>query len=188
MDDRKIIELYWQRDESAVGETQKKYGCYCYSIAYRILQNREDASECENDTYLAAWNTIPPQLPDVLPAYLGVLTRNISVSRWRKRKAVKRLGSEIAMSLEELDCCIPDDKTVSDSVETNDLAAVISVFLREPSDVERGVFLCRYWHFASVKEISQKWGFSQSKVKMMLLRTREKLLRYLDEEGLFNEV
>lgn len=183
MDDEKIVDLYWKRDESAISETKTKYGNFCYAIAYRVLQNNEDAEECENDTYLEAWNSMPPQKPSVLSAFLGTITRRKSIDKRRKKTAEKRGGGEYELSVYELENCIPDERTIDEQLEVEELAKIISTFLRELPKTERNVFLRRYWYFDSIKEICEKYGFGQSKVKMMLSRTRQKLLARLEKEG-----
>ena len=183
MDDEKIIELYWQRNENAISETKAKYGNYCYSIAYNILKNYEDAEECENDTYLEAWKTIPPQKPKILSAYLGTITRRKSIDKWRRKTADKRDG-EIQLSLQELENYISDDKNISDEIIAEEMAKIISEFLRTLPEKECNVFLRRYWYFDSITEICNRYGYGQSKVKMMLKRTREKLFSYLEKEGM----
>ena len=183
MDDEKIINLYWQRDEKAISVTKEKYGKFCYTIAYRILHNHEDAEECENDTYLDAWNSIPPQKPSVLSAFLGTITRRKSIDKWRKKNADKRGGGEYEISIYELENSIPDEKTFDEQLEVEELAKIISLFLRGLSPIERNVFVRRYWYFDSIKEICERYDFGQSKVKTMLLRTRQKLIFYLETEG-----
>ncbi len=183
MEDEKIIELYWQREESAIEETKAKYGSYCLSIAHRILQNSEDASECENDTYLKAWNTMPPKKPDPLSSYLGMITRGLSLDKLRRKNAQKR-SEGVWVSLNELEECIPDNKSIEEELEAKELARHISGFLRTLPQAECNVFLNRYWHFLSIKEIAEKYSFTQSKVKMMLLRTRKKLTSHLEKEGI----
>lgn len=183
MDDRQIVELYWSREEQAIRETKEKYGNYCYSIAHHILQNREDAEECVNDTYLGAWRSMPPHRPRYLSTFLGRITRNLSLKKWRERHAAKRGGGEAALTLEELKDCIPAPKTVEEEIETKALAEIIDSFLRDCPAEERQIFLCRYWFFDSVKEIAKEFGYSESKVKMQLLRTRQKLRERLEQEG-----
>ena len=183
MDDEKIIELYWQRNENAISETKAKYGNYCYSIAYNILKNYEDAEECENDTYLEEWRTIPPQKPKILSAYLGTITRRKSIDKWRRKTADKRDG-EIQLSLQDLENYISDDKNISDEIIAEEMAKIISEFLRTLPEKECNVFLRRYWYFDSITEICNRYGYGQSKVKMMLKRTREKLFSYLEKEGM----
>ena len=184
MDDEKIIEMYLNRDESAIKETQRKYSSFCYSIAHRILLNHEDAKECENDTYLRVWNTIPPQKPNVFISYLSMITRGLALDRFRKNHAQKR-NSNLIVSMSELEECIPDHNSIYDSLETEELARFISIFLRSLPQLECDIFLQRYWYFLSIKEISEYHGFGQSKVKMMLLRTRNKLFELLKKEGVF---
>lgn len=184
MEDSQIIELYWQRNESAISETKNKYGNYCYSIAHRILHNIEDSEECVNDTYLGAWNAIPPYYPEVLSTFLGKITRQLSLKKWRKRTAEKRGGGEITYSLDELEECIPAVNNVEEWIDTKELTCIINDFLTTLSKDERRAFICRYWYFDSISDISLRLGFGQSKVKMMLKRTREKLLVRLKKEDI----
>lgn len=184
MEDEKIIELFWNRSESAISETAQKYGNYCYSIAYNILTNNEDAEESVSDTFLAAWNTIPPKHPSVLAAFLGKLTRHISIDRWRMRNRQKRGGGEIVLALEELEECIPDSHTVEAVLEQKRLAAVFNGFLEHLPETERRVFLCRYWYLDPISRIADRCGFSESKVTSMLHRTRKKLRITLEKEEL----
>ena len=183
MDDRKIIALFFDRDEAALAQTQKKYASYCYSIAYRVLGNREDAEECVNDTYLAAWNSIPPQAPRNLSTFLGKITRNLSLKRVRKQTAQKRGGGAGILTLEELSECIPDHQTPQHELEQKELANLLDAFLRALDVEERNVFLRRYWYFDSINDIAKRFSFSESKVKMMLKRTRDKLKDHLLKEG-----
>ena len=185
MDDNRIIELYWQRNEDAIKETKDKYGKYCYTIAYNILSDREDAEECENDTYLEAWQSMPPEKPDPLRGFLGMLSRRISLDRWRNKNAAKRGGGEATLSFDELEECIPSGRNIDDELATEELARIISAFLEGLPETEGNVFLRRYFYFDSINDICKKYRFGQSKVKMMLKRTREKLLKRLDEEGIF---
>ncbi len=185
MDDEKIIAMYWARNESAIEETRKKYGKYCRSIAYKILGNGLDAEECENDTYFAAWQSIPPARPTVLSVFLGAITRRLSLDRWRKRYAEKRGGGTAEISLHELEECIPCGKSIDDEMDEKVISAALSDFLRKLPEREASVFIRRYWYFESVSEIAKRYGFGESKVKMMLKRTRDKLLVYLEKEGIF---
>ena len=181
MEDAAILELYQQRNEQAIAETKVKYGKLLYSIAYNILHNREDSEECENDTYLGAWNAIPPEHPKNFSSYLSKLVRNISISRFRANSADKRGGGEVALSLHELDECLPAPPEIG----TAQLAAVLNDFLAALPKQERMVFVCRYWRCDTVIDIAKRFGFGESKVKMMLLRTREKLRIFLKKEGYF---
>lgn len=184
MEDSQIVDLYWQREERAISATAVKYGRYCYTIAYNILSNNEDADESVNDTYMAAWKNMPPHRPSILSTFLGKITRRISLNRWRGNSTQKRGGGEVTLALEELTACIPSGESVEDYVEGKELARSINSFLGMLPETERDVFVSRYWFLASVKEISEKFGFTESKVKSMLLRTREKLRKTLREEGL----
>ena len=181
MEDQLIIDLFFQRSEQAIEETDKKYGGYCYSIAYNILSNREDSEESVSDTYLAAWNTIPPRRPNFLNAFLAKMTRHISIDRWRKRSAKKRGGGEIVLALEELEDCV-DGHNVETELAKKELTR-INAFLSSLPETERNVFLCRYWYLDSIQTISEVSGFSQSKVTSMLHRLRGKLRKKLSEEG-----
>ncbi len=183
MDDKTIVDLYFLRNEDAIGLTEEKYGPYCYSIAYNILSNREDAQESVSDTYLAAWNAIPPRRPSVLSAFLGKLTRHISIDRWRQRTAAKRGGGEVAVALEELSECIAGLQNIELEYERKELMKAYTRFLKELPETERRVFLGRYWYMESIEAIATKFGFSQSKVKMLLQRTRIKLRLRFEEEG-----
>ena len=182
MEDQAIIDLYLKRSEQAIVETDTKYGKYCYSIAYNILSNREDSEETVSDTYMTAWNTIPPRRPNFFNAFLGKVTRHISIDRWRKGSAKKRGGGEMVLALEELEDCTDVHSTESD-FDRRELVRVLNRFLGSLSETERNVFLCRYWYLDSIQAISEYSGFTQSKVTSMLHRTRGKLRRHLSEEG-----
>ena len=183
MEDRQIVDLYLMRSEDAISETEKKYGRYCHYIAYCILENDEDAKEIVNDTYLKTWNTVPPNRPDPLKTYVGMITRQLSLDRYEEKHAQKR-GGETALVLEELAECIPSSKTAEDTLETHELTRMLNEFLDGLSTEERRVFLCRYWYLDPVKDIAKRFSFGESKVKMILKRTREKLLILLEKEGI----
>ena len=184
MDDSRIIELYWQRAEQAVVETDAKYGGYCYAIAYNILSNREDAEESVSDTYLAAWRSIPPKRPSILSAFLGKITRYISLDRWKSRSAYKRGGGEVPLALEELEDCVSGGESPEETLLRRELVMRLNRFLEELPETERRVFLCRYWYLDSVSDIARRFGFSESKVTSMLHRTRQKLRKSLEKEVL----
>ena len=184
MDDSRIIELYWSRSEAAIKETDRKYGKYCYSIAYNILTNNEDAEESVSDTYMAAWKSMPPKRPSILATYLGKIIRRLSIDRWRSRNRNKRGGGEILLALEELEDCVADNQTVEKIYERKRLALVFNRFLEALPETERSVFLCRYWYLDSVSVIADYYGFSDSKVTSMLHRTRKKLRVVLEKEDL----
>lgn len=184
MDDNSIIALYFARSETAIGETSKKYNGYCYSIAYNILGDREDSEESVSDTWLTAWNVIPPRRPSYLAAFLGKITRHISIDRWRVRTAQKRGGGETAVALEELGDCVSGGLTPEERFERKELADCFNRFLDTLPEVERSVFLCRYWYLDTVPAIAVSFGFSRSKVTSMLYRTRQKLKLHLEREGM----
>ena len=184
MNDKSIVDLYFNRDEDAITQTDQKYGRYCYSIAYNILTNKEDAEESVSDTYMTAWRAIPPRRPSVLSTFLGKITRHISIDRWRERSAYKRGGGEVTLALEELEDCVAGLQNVEMEYERKELIRAYVKFLDALPVTERRVFLRRYWYVDSVEAIAEKFGFSQSKVKTMLYRTRAKLRKQLAEEGL----
>lgn len=183
MEDSRIIALYWQRDESALVLTRARYGAYCREIAWQILQDREDAAECENDTYWRAWQRMPPDRPHGLRPYLGAITRHLALDRWRARHADKRGGGEVALSLEELGACVGTAHSVAEAAEGAVLSALLSDFLRDLPPAVCDVFLRRYWYLDSVAQIARRYRYSESKVKMMLKRTRDQLRAYLEKEG-----
>lgn len=183
MDDTQIIELYWARKESAIEETEVKYGSYCRSIARNILNNQDDAEECVNDTWLGAWNSMPPHRPSVLSTFLGKLTRRISIDKWRHVNAKKRGDGQLPLVLTELADCVSDGKSIEKETERKLLAEVIAAFVKDLPETEQKVFLCRYWYMDSVGSIATRFRFSESKVKSMLSRTREKLRVRLEKEG-----
>ena len=183
MEDSQIVELYWSRSENAIAETLSKYGGFCRQIAYGILASTEDAEEVVNDTCLGAWNSIPPHRPAVLSAFLAKLTRRISIDRWRSKTSAQRGGGELPAALEELAECVPAGNSVEAEAEAKELERLIGAFIRSLPDMERRVFLCRYWYLDAVPAISRQFGFSESKVKSLLFRTRRRLRVYLEKEG-----
>ena len=183
MEDSRIIELYWHRSEDAIAQTANKYGKYCYSIAYHILDDAGDADEAVNDTYMGAWSSMPPNRPSVLSTFLGKITRRISINRWKERKAKKRGGGEIPISLDELEEAILSPNTPEQTITARELTESIDRFLCSLPAEERDMFVCRYWFFAPIAEISKKFGASISKTKSTLFRIRNKLKVYLDQEG-----
>lgn len=183
MEDNRIVDLYWQRNEDAISETASKYGKYLRSISYQILSNVQDAEECVSDTYHDAWNTMPPHRPSVLSTFLGKITRRISIDLWRKYNAEKRGNGEIAIVLDELEDCVSGGESVENEVEYMELIKKINDFLATLSDNERHIFLCRYWYLDSVSSIAKQFCFTESKVTSMLYRTRTKLRMLLEKEG-----
>ncbi len=183
MEDERIVALYWERSEAAITETAAKYGSYLSSISFHILNNHEDAGECVNDTYHAAWNAMPPHRPAILSAFLGKLTRRISINRWRAYNADKRGGGELPLALDELANCVSGSEGVESELERHELIHMINVFLDSLPDIERCVFLRRYWFLDPIHDIALRFRFSQSKVSSMLHRTRSKLRTLLEQEG-----
>ena len=183
MEDREIVNLYWERNASAIKETASKYGRYCKAIAKNILGNNEDADECVNDTYLNAWNSIPPSRPHDLSTYLGKITRNLSFDRFRHRHADKRGGGEIELVLEELGECVSGTDSVEQEVEKKELVRIINSFLDTLSQEKCRIFLCRYWYALPVSEIAVRFGMSEGNVSVTLHRIRSKLKTYLKERG-----
>ena len=184
MDDEEILALYRQRQNAALEETAMKYGRLCFSVADHILQNPEDSEECVNDTWLHAWNAIPPEKPRVFSAWLSRVTRNLAISRLREASAVKRGGKEIPLVLEELSECIPGGLEPQHLLEQRELAEAVNRFLKGLNLEERNVFVARYFYAASHAELSSRTGWSVGKTKTRLRRTRLKLLSFLKEEGL----
>lgn len=183
MEDSKIIDLYWARQEDAITQTQIKYGTYCLSLAHNILPRREDAQECVNDTYLAAWNSMPPHRPSILQAFLGKLTRRISIDRWRSLTSQKRGGGNMDLAYEELSDCIPAHSDPAAQIEAQELAQDIGRFLDALPEVQRQVFLMRYFRMDPISRIAQTTGQSEANVKTMLHRVRNRLREFLQKEG-----
>lgn len=183
MEDTEIINLYWERNDKAIQETALKYGGYCKAIAKNILGNHEDAEECVNDTYLHTWNSIPSHRPQVLATYLGKITRNLSLDRFRHRCADKRGGGEIELVLEELRECVSGGDSVVQEVEKHELVQTINGFLDALPQKKCTIFLWRYWYVVPVSEIAVRLGMSEGNVSVTLTRIRSKLKRYLKERG-----
>ena len=184
MEDQQIIELYHERSETAISETAKKYGKYCYTIAYHILYNEQDSEECVNDTYLRTWEAIPPQYPNKFSAFLGKITRNLALNRYRYYVSQKRGNGQVILALEELQECIPDSGSVEQEVEEKYLVEIMNGFLHDLPKDKRMIFLRRYWYLSSIQEIAEDYEISESKVKMTLLRVRNKLKQVLEKEGI----
>ena len=183
MEDSKIIDLYFARDEKAIYETQIKYGPYCYAISYNILHNNEDCQECVSDAYLDTWNAIPPHRPSILSTFIGKITRRISIDKYRKLNAKKRSNGEFELSLDELEECIASNSSVQDKIDEQHLVDSINSFLAIIKKEDRKIFICRYFYFDSIADITKRFNYSESKVKMSLKRTRDKLKDYLIKEG-----
>ena len=183
MEDEAIVSLYWDRDERAIRETEIKYDRYLTKIAYNILNNMDDSRESVNDTYLAAWDSMPPHRPSVLSAYLAKLTRRISIDCFRYRTRDKRMGSEYAISLSELGDCVSGGNSTEEIVNVRLLADAIGIYLRlQPQEV-RNAFIARYYFLDPVKEVAKNCGMTESKCKTVLYRARLGLKEYLEKEG-----
>lgn len=185
MEDSAIIELYWSRDQTAVAETAKKYGTYCRYIARQILQNDWDSEECVNDTYMNAWNSIPPKRPPALGAFLGKITRNLALNLYAKNIAQKRGGGQCDLVLEELEECLSPRRTDADPTGDIVLRDAMAAFVAGLDETRRRIFLRRYWYLSPIKEIAQSFGMSESKVKTILMRTRNELKQLLQREGIY---
>ncbi|MGM9619651.1 MAG: RNA polymerase sigma factor [Oscillospiraceae bacterium] len=182
MEDHEIVALYWRRDERAIEESGRKYGPYCYSLAQRILQRHEDAEECVSDTWLRAWNAMPPQRPNRLRLFLARITRNLAFDRCRALGAEKRGGS-LTVALEELGECLAAPEGVEEPLRQKELEECLGRFLRSLPARERGVFLRRYFFLDSTGEIAARYGLSDANVLTLLSRTRKKLKAQLGKEG-----
>lgn len=182
MDDKTIIQHYWDRNECAISETDEKYGAFCCSIAENILENKEDAKECVNDTYLKTWNSLPPHWPKIFPAFIGRIVRNLAFNRYNSERTLKRGGGQISIALDELDECIPDK--CSDFVcDKSELSEVIDSFLDTLSKKNRQIFVLRYWYTENISYISRIMNMTENNVSVVLNRLRKKLHKYLSERG-----
>lgn len=183
MEDEKIIELYFARSEEAIAETDKKYGESCRHTAYNILRDHRDSEECASDTYMKLWSIIPPRRPNPLYAFIMRIVRNIALDRVRQYSAIKRGGEIYDAAYDELSECVPSNENVPHTVEGRELTRLIEKFLRTLPREKKAIFLMRYWNFMTVPEIAGRIGIGESKVKVTLMRTREKLKNYLEKEG-----
>lgn len=183
MEDEAILDLYFARNEQAITETDRKYGRYCFTLANTILNNTEDAEETVSDTYLKAWNTIPPKRPCVFKMFLAKITRNLAFSRWRKYTAEKRGGGEMELVLGELEGCLAAPGDVGDRINGQELAKAIRAFLNTLPEREQNIFLRRYFFLEESQVIAKRYGMKPATVLRTLSRTRTKLKHYLTQEG-----
>ncbi len=183
MEDSEIIELYWARSESAITESANKYGRYLRSVSWRILRNEEDAAECVNDTWLRAWNAMPPHRPERLSAFLGKITRNLSLDLYKKKNRDKRGNGHVEVLLSELEDCLAGEDDVEQAMEGKALAESLNRFLAKLPAWKRNIFVLRYWYACPVQEIALKFGFTSGKVTTVLFRTRNELRNFLKREG-----
>ena len=183
MEDAEIVDLYWARNEDAIAQTKSKYGAYLKTVAHQILGDLEDSKECVNDTYLAAWRSMPDNRPKVLRTYLGKITRQVSIDLYRRRSRMKRYASEYAVSLEELGDSFTDGRTPEDELNARLLTNALNRCLRTLPEDARNTFIGRYYYFDSLQAVARYCGMSESKCKSMLYRTRQSLRAWLQKEG-----
>lgn len=183
MEDKHIVDLFWARSENAISETANKYGKYCYRIAYNIMHSHEDSEECVNDTYLNAWDAMPPHRPNRLSVFLGKITRNLSLNKWNHYTAQKRGSGQVALALDELNECIPALDSTAQIIDDLALVEIFNRFLASMPKEKRKIFMRRYWYLSSITEIATDYSISESKVKMSLHRTRNALRDFLEKEG-----
>jgi RNA polymerase sigma-70 factor (ECF subfamily) len=184
MEDNQILDLYLERAEIAIGETAKKYSRYCHSISFNILHNEEDAEECVNDTFLGAWNAIPPKRPNCLATFLGKITRNLSLDKYKKYSAQKRGLGHMELALSELDEVIPSTTSVEQAIDEKELAELLNNFLEELPKQKRIMFVKRYWYLMPIRAIAEQLNISESQVKSALFRIRNDLKSYFGREGI----
>ena len=184
MKDDEIISLFWKRDEQAIAAAADKYGSYCRSISYHILHNHEDAQECVNDTWLGAWKSIPPQRPNRLSTYLGKITRNLSLNRFKQYNTEKRGLGQTELVLSELEDCVPAENNIEQVIEEMTLVKSINQFLRAQPLQKRNIFIRRYWYLYSIRDIAALYGMSESKTASLLFRMRNELKAHLEREGI----
>ena len=183
MEDEKIVQLYWDRNEQAITATAEKYGNYCTSIARNILGNAEDAEECVADTYWNTWNTIPPHRPVVLSVFLGKITRNLSLNRHKYNTAEKRGGGQTMLVLDEIAELVSGKEDADQQIRQKELVCSIDVFLDRLPEKNRCIFVCRYWYFDSISDIAKRFKMTENNVSATLSRIRGKLRRHLVERG-----
>lgn len=181
MEDEQILELYWERSEEAIGESEKKYGRYCRTIAQNILHSPQDAEECVNDTWLRAWNAIPPSRPKRLAVFLGRITRNLAIDRWRRSQSEKYGGGQIILCLDELAEYVGTQQNLPDDLA---LKEALQSFLAALKRQTARIFMLRYWHMYPIKEIARLCGISEGAVKMSLQRTGKQLKAHLQKEDI----
>lgn len=181
-----MISLYWERSENAIAETDKKYRGLCMHVARGVLSDSSDAEECVNDAYLAVWNSIPPQRPEHFPAFLCRIVKNLALKKYSYIHAAKR-APEAEVSFGELDGIVPDNTDIERLCDSKELGEKISAFLKSERQINRVIFVRRYWFFDGIGDIAKKYGMTENTVKQLLLRMRGRLKEYLKKEGLFDE-
>jgi RNA polymerase sigma-70 factor (ECF subfamily) len=183
LEDRKIIDLYWERSETAIRETTNKYSRYCHAIAFNILQNHADAEECVNDAYHNAWNAIPPKRPNCLATFLGKITRNLALDKCKKYTAEKRGRGQMELALSELDEVLPSTTSVEQAIGEKEFVELLNRFLESLPQQKRMLFVQRYWYLLPIKTMAEQFSISESQVKSTLFRTRRELKSHLEREG-----
>jgi RNA polymerase sigma-70 factor (ECF subfamily) len=184
LEDSEIFDLYWQRSEAAINETAKKYSRYCHSISFNILHNHEDAEECVNDTYSRAWNAIPPNRPNCFAVFLGKITRNLSLDKYKKHTAGKRGLGQTELALSELDECIPSASSVEQETNEKELVQLLNQFLENLPQQKRIIFVQRYWYLMPMKTIAEEAAANEGQVRTALFRIRGSLKAFLKKEGI----
>lgn len=185
MEDQAIIDLYWQRSDRAIAESDSKYGRYCTTIATNICGNQEDAEECVSDTWFTAWNQMPPKRPTILSAFFGAITRNTAINYVRTRQRKKRGGGQMDLVLSELEDCLPSSDDVEKAMEMRELMGAIRQFVGDLREEDRTLFLARYYYMTPIAQIAERLHYSESKVKTTLYRLRQQLGKKLKEDGLW---
>ena len=184
IDDEKIIDLFWARDQQGIRELDMKYGKICHTLSYNIVNSRQDAEECVNDAYMGAWNAIPPAHPNPLLSYIVKIVRNLSLKIYWRKEAAKRSG-QYKIALEEIEGCIAGPDNVEDEIEARELARIIQAFLDTLTLENRVIFMRRYWFADSCKDIAGLAGLTEKNVSVRLARIRKKMKQYLIERGVF---
>jgi RNA polymerase sigma-70 factor (ECF subfamily) len=184
LEDDAIVELYWERNEKAISETDKKYGRYLYTIAYNILHERLDCEECLNDTYLGTWNTIPPTRPTAFQVFISKIARNVAVDKYRERSANKRIPSEMIVSLDEIGDAITYDESIEESEAFKVVVGILNDYLKSVDAQKQLMFVCRYYYFDKVDDIASMMGLSSRSVFRTLAAMREELKERLQKEGI----
>ena len=183
VEDEAIVQLYWDRNESAISESSAKYGAYCAAIAHNILHSTADEEECVNDTWLHAWNAMPPHRPNILSAFFGKITRNLSFDCYKKRHRAKRGGGQTNAVLDELAECVSGRDDTERTWDEKELTAELNRFVSELSEDKRAIFILRYWYAADIADIAQRVGLSENNVSVTLSRLRGRLKTHLIERG-----
>ena len=182
MDDERIIELFWQRDEKAIAQLNEKYGAFCYTVAFNVLSVREDAEECVSDALHRAWESIPPERPKLLRAWIGKVTRNLAINAWNREHAQKRGGFEFL--LDELEECVPASGNVESAADEAEIGAAVSRWLRAQQELDRALFVRRYWQGEPLNKLADEWGITPNRLAQKMLRLRRSLRSALEKEGI----